>query len=663
MSEPLTAPANVVDHVATTLARALGSQYQIVRLVGRGGMGAVYHAREPFLERDVAVKVLPAELASGSARERFLREARTAAKLSHPNIVPLYTFGQADDLLYYVMGFVDGESVEDRLRREGRIAPDDVRRITSELADALDYAHQLGVVHRDIKPDNVLLDRVTGRAMLTDFGIAKQQASAETLTQTGMVMGTPHYMSPEQASGERAIDGRSDIYSLGVMAYRMVTGRLPFDGASMRDVLSQHITRAPVPANQLVTTLPLDIDTAISRAMEKNPAARWPSARVMKDALSPESEESVPEPLRVVTCMGSRLLLMSAGLLELAFLSWRFGWGVVPVTALAVGGVVTPLVAALGLIPSVRGYGWRAAVHRWLLQPTWWTLWWPKRLRRHGDIAHRLPRDLAGLRAVSSVGMFVNLMLANAMVYGVTHQSATGDLRFMRWFVWVAIAMIVALFGPLVYFSRRFQTRAKALGLSKADIERAMSGATWRTTFWGRPHIAALLTSAPAAATVRADTRDARALLAEIDTIAAAVTTSIHADILRDAGKAASALVAAISKAEQELVQLARDVDPNERARIQAGIDALGPAGTRETAAKAEMRELLDRQLRLLGELTARREEVAQRRDHQVEQLRLLALQLARLRSADASDEVVSAEITARIRAIVGEIDQRVGEA
>ncbi len=171
-------------------------------------MGRVYLAREPFLDREVAVKVLPAELAAtGDARERFLREARTAARLSHPNIVPLHTFGQAGELLYFVMGFVQGETLEARLRRDGRVDAELARRILVELADALDYAHRAGVVHRDITPDNVMLDAHTGRAMLTDFGIAKQREGADALTQTGMLMGTPHYMRNDNAC--RSISGCS----------------------------------------------------------------------------------------------------------------------------------------------------------------------------------------------------------------------------------------------------------------------------------------------------------------------------------------------------------------------------------------------------------------------------------------------------------------------
>ena len=198
------------DPLRTALEDAIGFQYEIVRLLGRGGMGAVYHAHERALDRPVAIKVLPPESAgTADARERFLREARTAAKLTHPNIVPLFTFGEASGLVYFVMGYVDGESLEQRLRRLGKLDATHASRILEQLAGALDYAHQQGIVHRDVKPDNVLIEHGSGVAKLTDFGIAKRAAAGETLTGTGLLIGTPRYMSPEQASGDRELDARS----------------------------------------------------------------------------------------------------------------------------------------------------------------------------------------------------------------------------------------------------------------------------------------------------------------------------------------------------------------------------------------------------------------------------------------------------------------------
>jgi serine/threonine-protein kinase len=230
------------------------------RLLGRGGMGAVYLAHELALDRDVAIKVLPPEFAGApELRERFRREARTAARLNHPNIVPLYTFGEVDGLMYFVMGYVAGESLAGRLKREGALAPDEAYSLLADIADALSYAHRHGVVHRDIKPDNILIDGESGSPRLTDFGIAKAAASDAQLTMTGQMIGTPAYMSPEQALGSPEADARSDIYSLGVVAYEMVSGRLPFDAKTPMDSLMQRLKQEPRPLRAVAPDLPEDL--------------------------------------------------------------------------------------------------------------------------------------------------------------------------------------------------------------------------------------------------------------------------------------------------------------------------------------------------------------------------------------------------------------------
>src|SRR3954468_14597243 len=307
------------DPQAAHLSAALGSQYEVVRLLGRGGMGVVYLAREPFLDREVAVKVLPADLASGNARDRFLREARTAARLSHPHIVPLHTFGQSGDVLFYVMGYVEGESLEAKLRRVGRMPADQARRVIDEISDTLQYAHSMGVVHRDLKPDNILLDRHTGRALLTDFGIAKQRADTATLTRTGMIVGTPHYMSPEQAAGGDGIDGRTDIYALGVIAYRMLTGHLPFRGTSMQEILSQHAVATPIAPSKTDETIPLELDRVVMRALAKDPADRWPTAAMIRQTLATDSDEALPDELRAIAGLGVRLALLAFAAVEFEF--------------------------------------------------------------------------------------------------------------------------------------------------------------------------------------------------------------------------------------------------------------------------------------------------------------------------------------------------------
>src|SRR4051812_41937568 len=241
------------DPVRRLLERTLADRYELLRVLGRGGMGIVYLARERELERLVAIKVLSPELSStADSRERFRREARIAAKLNHPGILPLHTFGEAEDLAYLVMEYVRGESLAELLRQEDRLPPDTTRRILAELADALDYAHRHGVVHRDIKPENVLIEDESGRAYLADFGIAKARTTDETLTITGAIIGTLQYMSPEQAAGDRSVDGRSDIYSLGVLGYRMLSGRLPFDGRSVREILVRQASQSPLTLESLV---------------------------------------------------------------------------------------------------------------------------------------------------------------------------------------------------------------------------------------------------------------------------------------------------------------------------------------------------------------------------------------------------------------------------
>ena len=211
---------------------AVAGEYSLERELGRGGMGIVYLARDVHLDRDVAIKVLPAQLAeSGAFRERFLREARTAAGLSHPHIVPIHQVGERGGFVFFVMSYVEGETLGERLRTRGPLPPAEAARVLREVAWALAYAHGRGIVHRDVKPDNILLEAGTGRALVSDFGIASGGGAAGPDTDPGRRMGTAHFMSPEQAAG-LPVDGRSDLYGLGVVGYLAVSGRLPFESAT-----------------------------------------------------------------------------------------------------------------------------------------------------------------------------------------------------------------------------------------------------------------------------------------------------------------------------------------------------------------------------------------------------------------------------------------------
>ncbi len=281
------AESGTADALRQRLQTAVDGTFHIERLLGRGGMGTVYLAREPALDRLVAIKVLPPDRAQSSdLRERFRREARTAAQLSHPNIVPLLTFGEDDGLIYFVMGYVEGETLSARVQREGRLDVGEAVRVLSELAQALSYAHSRGVVHRDVKPDNVLLEQPKGVVRLTDFGIAKQKAAASSLTAEGAVIGTPLYMSPEQASGRTDVDARTDIYSLGALAFTLFTGRPPFEGRSASDIMSQHLTRDVPRLRDRAPGIPAAIDEAVRRCLAKEPSARWRDPVDFSSALS-----------------------------------------------------------------------------------------------------------------------------------------------------------------------------------------------------------------------------------------------------------------------------------------------------------------------------------------------------------------------------------------
>lgn len=293
----------------TRLVEALGKSYTVEGEIGRGGMGVVFNARDERLKRQVAIKVLPPELAfREEIRLRFLREAETAARLSHPHIVPIHSVGEGPDgLVYFVMAFVDGESLGAKLKRRGRLPAEEARRIMTETADALGAAHALGIIHRDVKPDNILLEGSRGRVVVTDFGIAKALSSTTggaTLTATGVAIGTPHYMSPEQGAGDREIDGRSDLYSLGVVAYQMITGDLPFHAPTVPGILMKHIMEPAPLVTDKRPDVPEDLGACVMRCLEKDPEDRWPTADALRRALEARSatmhrpRRSVPPPPR-----------------------------------------------------------------------------------------------------------------------------------------------------------------------------------------------------------------------------------------------------------------------------------------------------------------------------------------------------------------------------
>jgi serine/threonine-protein kinase len=271
--------------ILARLVTALGDRYDVESPLGEGGMAFVYLARDIKHDRQVAIKVLKPELAASLGAERFLREIQLTAKLQHPHILPLYDSGDADGLLYYVMPFVVGESLNDYLEREKQLSIEEAIQITREVSEALGQAHTLGMVHRDIKPDNVMMSG--GHAIVADFGIARAvtEAGGEKLTQTGMAIGTPAYMSPEQIGGDQEIDGRSDLYSVGCMLYEMLVGQIPFTGPTAMAIMARHTMDQITPPSIMRQSVPAEVEDVVFKAMEKVPADRFRTAHEMIEAL------------------------------------------------------------------------------------------------------------------------------------------------------------------------------------------------------------------------------------------------------------------------------------------------------------------------------------------------------------------------------------------
>jgi len=266
------------------LQESVKGRYSLERELGRGGMGIVLLARDVALDRLVAVKLLPPLLADDPERRaRFLREARTAAGLSHPNIVPIHSVEEHGSLVFFVMGYVDGETLRERVARTGPLSPREVMRLVQEVAWALSYAHQRGVVHRDIKPENIMFDQATGRALVTDFGIARVQDVDEPDEQ-GHVVGTARYMSPEQAAGEPT-DARSDLYSLGATAFFALAGRAPFEAANVPALLAKHVTEPAPPVTRFRREVPEKLSGVIGKCLEKMPDGRYDSGGELAQAI------------------------------------------------------------------------------------------------------------------------------------------------------------------------------------------------------------------------------------------------------------------------------------------------------------------------------------------------------------------------------------------
>ena len=613
-------------------------------------MGSVYLARDLTLDREVAIKVVKTDADPREVFDRFRREARTAARPSHPNIVPLHAFGEVEGMPYFVMGYVRGESLAARLRRDGKLPEDEGRRVLAEIADALDHAHRQGVAHRDVKPDNVLLEDESGRALLTDFGVAKALGEGDTLTRAGSIVGTPHYMSPEQAAGRADLDGRSDMYSLGVMAYAMLGGRLPFEGGTPAEVLTKHLTQEPPPLRSLATTLSDSTVQVVERCLAKDPTRRWPDARSLKLALGAVEESQLPDALHAVESKGvlgaavaALFFLLCLVLLVPVFGVRHAGW------ALLAGSMA---VGYLFLLASLRREGfsfWQSQTAIWR-EPAWWLWWYPRALRRRGNVWDRLPATVRYPRwwVAASFGYLCPVTVAVLVLGPIANIDVPiGLARFTA----AVYAAMVALW-PFVRARAKRELGRKGLG--PADIYRVLiSVPPSRVSFWARPHIAAVLAPAPhPEPSRRADSPhdQLQSILRLGDELSGPLRP-----LGAQAAVAARQLLASIDHADREIAELARNLEPGEEERLADKIEALGaPAGGSDDY--APMRGLLEKQLELVRGLSRRIEEDKELRNRRVEMLRALALHLAslRARSAETPSEVRS--LSDRVRALCDDI-------
>ena len=625
------------------LASALGQQYEIVRQLGRGGMGAVYLARERSLERFVAIKVLRPELAeTHDARERFRREARIAAQLSHPGILPLHTFGEVAGLWYFVMGYVRGVSLAERLRAEGRIPTAEAHRILAELADALECAHRNGIIHRDIKPANILLDAESGRAILADFGVSKIQGGRDSLTLTGMVIGTPNYMSPEQALGAPDVDERSDLYSLGAVGYMMLAGREPYADVRTDDVVQWRLAHDPTSLLSVAPSVPREMAAVVMRSLERARTDRWPDARSFKEALARANADSavqLPESLRDLPTFGPYVLL------------WVLAWTLLAVRKFSSPGdraflMLIALLVPVGFVLHIRNVGRHGLAPMELARvafwpPEWWGMWWPRALRRPTDLWRRLPWPARAVRVVLSV-FFVALpfmiLLRQRFAVELARASGSGE---PAWFIAMETSLllgaIAAVVGALLWGSRHALTWGESM--------RVLFGATTPSPGWSEPHIARLLA---AVSDVRPPERDSaadhRRAIEELIPVLPGPAHEFGVQSLALGRR----LFIAIEACDAEVASLAHVASVNEVDRLTAQLSDIEGEPLKANAEQREFAGLVHRQLELVRRMRDRCEVVSQRRARLLNLMRGLWTQVSALRDTDTG--------AARLRELLGEI-------
>ena len=660
-----------MERLPPMLAAELARQYDIVRLLGAGGMGSVWLARERSLDRLVAIKVVSGEsFTTGNVRERFRREARIAARLLHPNVVPLFAFGETPDALYFAMGYVEGESLADRMEREGRLPRAAATRVLEEISDALAFAHREGVVHRDVKPENILLEAKSGRAMLADFGIARAADATTSVTLTGIAVGTPSYMSPEQALGTRDVDGRSDIYSLGVVGYRMLMGRLPFSGPGARALMAQHATAKPDDLTLAVAPADRELARVIMCAIEKDPAARWSRAEDLRDELQTlaRSDSALPEGLQRVEMVGTKFLAADVAIGGIFYVAalWdsRFAGDPGMWLLLLANLAFLPALGLAWAAPTIRKFGWRDTLKAMLLPPKGWAHWWPRALRREDDVWDRLPKPLRRLRAIlDGVVAYFIVDMAVFLTVASTGGGAYGDLLLsLIRSDWGVLGLAMTKWIPLGWIGVEFVRTRRKLGLTARELTQLLGLPHLAShSAWSKPKFARLLAGSPADADAPRAPQTPDELARGIRSFA---TRLARAGLLPDDGAVAAAesVRDAIGALEGEIQRLHRELDPADGERLAHRLASLGDGGNEDDEDDIELRRLLEGQQALMRRLEQRRQEKEARRDRLRDQLMTLWMYLLDLDGRMTRGVAADPELTGRVRALTSEL-RHLGEA
>lgn len=587
------------------LEAAIAGRFVIDRELGRGGMGLVYLARDLALERMVAIKVLsPAGATVPNFRDRFLRESKTIAGLSHPHIVPIHSVEQHETLIFFVMGFVEGESLADRIRRAGRLPVSELTRILREIGWALGYAHGRGIVHRDVKPDNILLEHATGRAMLADFGIARL-LDASSITSEA-ILGTPHYMSPEQAAGD-PVDGRSDLYSLGVVGWHAAVGQLLFDAASLQAVLAMHLTKAPPPVSQIRPDLPQRLAMAIDRCLRKDPASRWPNADAFIGALPSQAATMVEVAPQVRNFQRAAMLAASQVILLALVIPFLMALRPAAADALSAMLLFGSLSAILQLrrraaLLATEGFGYadfRAAIRAELKQ-------------RDEEAAALI--DATGGPATRGAALTWIMTVVGAAIAGhaLIGGSAVAAMRRAELALGVGIMAVTLIARAVGSPTRRFGTTRLAAFVWVSGIGQALF--TWL-------------------ARTRRPTK-------ALDSARRWTTPHSQVGLTPDQRTAHEAIRNALSDLELRRGEAERQ----ERAIDEALASAAWRTGSIDPADEAAQ-QLMERRRRLVGEMRASREQIHRLREHLEMAIENLRLQLARLDSGLVSPREALADV------------------